>query len=287
MNILSFDIEEWFQVSNFEKYIKPEEWDSLEQRVNVGTDFFLDTLKKKNIKATFFLVGWVAERNEEMVAKISADGHEIGIHGYMHKCITDQTISEFEADIKKSIKVVSDITGKQVKGYRAPSYTITPKTEWALEVLHANGIEYDSSLYPTSFKSAYGFPNSPRYPFRFKNGLYEFPMSTFPTPFGNLPFASGGYFRLAPYLFTKVLMKHYVSKGEMFTINIHQWEMDPGQKVIETRWYDNFRHYTNLKSNKGKFDKFTNDFDFTTFEDFIPKHDFPIVEIEDGHFKFN
>ncbi len=284
-NILSFDIEEWFHVSNFEKYIKDNEWDSLEHRVNIGTDFFLKVLEENNIVGTFFMVGWVAERNERMVERISQAGHEVGIHGYAHKCITDQTPEEFEVDIKRAIEIVGGITGKPVRGYRAPSYTITPDTAWAIDTLKNNGIEYDTSLYPTSFNPNYGFPNSPRFPFKFENGLYEFPMSTFRAIGGNLPFASGTYFRLAPYFFTDLMMRILNGVGEYFTINIHPWEMDPDQKKIETGWYDNFKHYTNLRYNRGKFEKFARAFRFTTFDDYLKNYDFPTYRLNNGTFE--
>lgn len=282
-NILSFDIEEWFQVANFINYIPFSKWESCENRVEIGVDFILETLEKFNIKATFFLVGWVAQRHPEMVKKIDNGGHEIGTHSYLHKSITDQTPEAFAKDIEKSIKVISDIISKPIKGFRAPNYSLTPKTIWALEILKQNGIEYDSSIYPTNVNPAYGYPNAPRYPFKFKDGLYEFPMSTFLLGNKIMPFGSGGYFRLSPYFITHLIMKYFNNREKFHTINIHPWELDPDQRVLKgINWSVRFKHYTNLSINRKKFIRFVSDFRFCTFSEFISCHKFPEGKLKDG-----
>jgi polysaccharide deacetylase family protein (PEP-CTERM system associated) len=286
-NILSFDVEEWFQVANFQKYIPTSRWESMESRVQIGIDFILDALDSSNTKATFFLIGWVAERHPEMVKAIDEKGHELGIHGYMHRSITEQTPQMFAEDIQRSIEVVSEITGKHPKGYRAPSYTITPATVWALDILKDHGIEYDSSIYPIKGHPIYGFPGAPSYPFQFKNGLYEFPMSTFQIGPAVVPFASGAYFRLFPYPVTHLIMKSLNNNSKFLTVNFHPWELDPDQKVLDgIHRRDRFKHYVNLATNRRKFVKLLSRFNFTTFSEFIEHSKFPRIELNNGSFKF-
>lgn len=285
-NILTFDVEEWFQVSNFKKYISTSEWETLESRVEIGTDFILETLRSFKIKATFFIVGWVAERHQDMVIRIDRDGHEIGIHGYMHEKITEQTPETFSKDIEKAKKIIYDITGKFVKGYRAPSYTITPRTVWALDILREHGLDYDSSLYPIRNHPVYGFPYAPCYPFKFDSGLYEFPMSTFQIREKVIPFASGAYFRIFPYLFTYAILRRFNKNNKIFTINIHPWELDPEQKVLNVDRFTKFRHYTNLSVNRKKFIRLLSQFRFTTCSEFIKNYDFPKVTLRNGIFKY-
>jgi len=279
VNILSFDVEEWFQVENFEKYIPISEWEYTESRVEIGVDFILEALHSLNVKGAFFLVGWVAKRHPAMVERIVEDGHEIGIHGYSHKKIFDQSRADFTRDLEKAMKVIGDITDKPVKGYRAPSYTITHETVWALDILQEFGFEYDSSIYPINGHPTYGFANIPRTPFRLKNGLYEFPMSTVKIGPKVIPFGSGGYFRLFPYFFTRMCMRILNRKGMSLTVNIHPWELDPDQMSSEIGWIDRFRHYTNISGNRKKFIKFLSHFKFSTFEEFIKFNDFPWIEV--------
>lgn len=285
-NILSFDVEEWFQVDNFEKYIPTSEWRSRESRINIGINFILEILDSFNIKATFFIVGWVAEQHPKMVEKIYEKGHEIGAHGYMHKNITDQTPEVFEKDLERGIKIISNITGQPVRGYRAPSYTITPNTVWALEILRQHGIEYDSSIYPISGHPTYGFPNAPCAPFQFKNGLYEFPMSTIKIGRKVIPFGSGGYFRHFPYLFTYYFMKFLNNRGKFLIINIHPWELDTDQKILKVDLINRIRHYANRSRSRKKFIKLLSHFKFVTFSEFIKCFEFPLVVLENGFFKF-
>lgn len=284
-NILSFDIEEWFQVSNFGKRFPVSQWDALESRVEIGVDYILDTLHLYNIKATFFIVGWVAERHCEMVKRINAEGHEIGVHGYMHKNITNQTPKSFAKDLEKAIKIVTDITGNVVRGYRAPSYTITPKTSWAFDILNDHGIEFDSSLYPIKGHPTYGFPSAPCYPFLLNNGLYEFPMSTFKIGSNVIPFGSGGYFRHLPYSLTRFILKTLNRTNKFITINIHPWELDPEREIEKISLKDRFQHYHNISVNRKKFVKLLSHFKFISFTKYIKHNKFPLLELKNGIFK--
>jgi len=279
-NILSFDTEEWFQAPILEKYIPTGEWDSTESRVEQEVDFILETLRTSDVKATFFLVGWVAERHPDMLKKIAGDGHEIGIHGHMHRNIHHQSPEAFREDLIRAIETVSGIIGEPVKGYRAPAYTITHATEWALDILKECGIEYDSSIYPISLHPDYGFPDLPCQPFRFKNGLYEFPMSTLKIGPMAVPFGSGAYLRLFPYAVTRSIMRYINNRDEIFTINIHPWELDPDHKPLKTIGRaERFRHYTNISINRKKFTNLLSQFRFCTFREFVKDYEFGTREV--------
>lgn len=287
-NILSFDVEEWFQVGNFRNYIHPEEWESLESRVEVGVDFILQSLADHGIRATFFLVGWVAERHKDMVGRIFSEGHDIGVHGYRHESITTQAPKSFEDDLRRAIGVVSDITGQAVRGYRAPSYTLTPRTLWAVDILRKHAIEYDSSIYPIKGHPHYGFPGAPSEPFQFENGLYEFPMSTFRIAGRVVPFGSGAYFRLLPFWLTHWVGRSLNHRRRFFTINIHPWELDPAQTVLKgIHWSHRFRHYVNLGTNRQKFLELISCFRFTAFTAAIEDGCFPQARIEDGKIRLS
>ncbi len=287
-NILSFDVEEWFQVANFMGHIPRSEWDAYESRVEIGVDFILETLAARKILANFFVVGWVAKRHRAMVERICLQGHEVGIHGYYHENVTDQDPKTFSKDIQRSIEVVSSITGKQVRGYRAPTYTITPRTVWALDILREQGIEYDSSLYPIKGHPSYGFPGSPTTPFQFENGLVEFPMSSFQIGGLSLPFGSGGYFRLLPFSLTKCIGKRINRKGIGFTVNIHPWELDAEHEILPAiPFVDRFRHCVNLSSNRTKFNRLIETFTFTTFAEYIKSHTLSTARVRDGQIQFS
>jgi polysaccharide deacetylase family protein (PEP-CTERM system associated) len=277
-NVLSFDVEEWFQVGNFKPYIKTDDWKNKESRVEIGIDYILDVLDERDIKACFFMVGWVAQRHPEMIRKIDFCGHEIGIHGMMHQHITNQTPRQFQDDITTCIKVVSDIISKPIEGYRAPSYTVNRETIWALDILREAGILFDSSVYPISGHPVYGLPGAPTFPFRLDNGLYEFPIATFQILNKVLPFASGAYFRLVPYPVTRALMRTRNKRCEFVTINIHPWELDPNQEVQKVDRAARFKHYVNLSKNRAKFEQLAADFHFTTYRQLIDRHHFPVYK---------
>ena len=266
-NYLTIDVEDYFQVSAFEKVIDPKSWDTYPSRVERNTQIILDLLDQRNIKATFFIVGWIAERHQELVRKISDQGHEIGCHSYWHRKVYDLTPDDFREDTYRSKSLLEDITGKPVYGYRAPSYSITNKSLWAFDILADLGFKYDSSIFPT-YHDNYGIPDAPRFEYDLEDqGITEYPISTVKVMGRNLPISGGGYFRLFPYSITRSALKQ-INKREnrSFVFYMHPWEFDPGQQRIKNASpLSRFRHYVNLKTTQDKFKKLLDDFQFGPF----------------------
>ena len=266
-NYLTIDVEDYFQVSAFEKVIDPKSWDTYPSRVERNTQIILDLLDQRNIKATFFIVGWIAERHPKLVRKISDQGHEIGCHSYWHRKIYDLTQDDFREDTYRSKSILEDITGKPVYGYRAPSYSITNKSLWALDILAELGFKYDSSIFPT-YHDNYGIPDAPRFEYDLEDqGMTEYPISTVKIMGRNLPISGGGYFRLFPYSITRSALKQ-INKREnrSFVFYMHPWELDPEQQRIKNASpLSRFRHYVNLKTTQAKFERLLNDFQFRPF----------------------
>ena len=284
-NIISFDTEEWFYADFFEAYIPIDSWDKQTPRVKIGLTKVLNTLRKQNVKATFFIVGKVAQRCPEIIPLIEEDGHEIGSHGHTHRHITKQTPKEFAQDIRKAKKCIELYSSKEVIGYRAPAYTITPKTSWALDILKDEGYEYDSSIYPITGHPTYGFPHAPTEPFILGNNLVEFPMSTV-NIFGKvMPFGSGAYFRIFPYMYTKFALNKLNKANKFATFNLHPWEFDTEQKKISIGKLNSFRHYFNRKKNITKLNKLLSNYEFTTFRKVIDKMSLTQMELKNGNFK--
>jgi polysaccharide deacetylase family protein (PEP-CTERM system associated) len=265
---LSFDIEDWFTVRNMRDFFKLEDWDQQELRVRIGLDFILSELEQKNIKATFFILGWIADKCPQLVKDIDLAGHEICTHGYSHTPIDLLTPESFEEDLKKSIDSLFAITGKKVKGFRAPSFSITKDTLWAIDILKRNGIEYDSSIFSIVHPD-YGINNFPT-AMTYVNGLLEVPMRKGKLYGANIPVCGGGYFRLLPYALIKSALRQTLNK-ESFVMYFHPWEFDPDQPKIGLSKFKKFRHYVGLNSNRKKFQNLLNDFNFTTIEDLIKK----------------
>lgn len=263
---LSFDIEDWFTVRNMRESLNNQNWDDLEFRVDIGLDFILDELEKRNIKATFFVLGWVAEKAPQLINKIALKGHEIGTHGFSHTPIDLMTPEEFRVDLDKSIKIIEAITGVKVKGFRAPSFSVTKDTIWALDIIKELGLAYDSSVFSTVHPD-YGINNFPTKVTELKD-LIEVPMKK-----GNfyglkLPFCGGGYFRMLPYFVIKNSIKQTIQK-ESFVMYFHPWEFDENQPRVNMPAFKKFRHYVGLKSNRKKFTKMLDEFEFTTVDDLI------------------
>ncbi len=305
LNALTIDVEDYFQVHAFSNVIKYENWDNYECRIEDNTCRILEILNEfpqtssfkpqNSVKATFFILGWIAERYSHLIKEISLQGHEIASHGYNHKLIYHQTKEEFRNDIRKSKAVLEDITGIEIIGYRAPSYSITNKSRWAFEVLIEEGFEYDSSIFPIRH-DFYGMPNAPRFPFIVSvngNSSFEFSMLNhdsrptlssksiieFPTStiriFGqNLPISGGGYFRLFPFYFTKRgLMKINRQEKKPFVFYIHPWELDSGQpKIRGAGFKSKFRHYNNLDRTEMRFKKLLKNFQFATIREVIGQY---------------
>ena len=263
-NYLTIDVEEHFQVAAFEDIVNPKDWESHESRVVKNTNLILDLLKKHKTKATFFIVGWTAERHPDMVREIARQGHDIGCHSYMHKKIYDLTPEEFRQDTAKAKAVLERITRNKIIGYRAPSYSITKKSLWALDILSELGFEYDSSIFPILHDN-YGIPDAPRFKYQHLNlNLTEYPISTAKVLGRNFPVAGGGYFRLFPYWLTKKLL-HSINQEERqpFIFYLHPWEVDPSQPRMDgARILSKFRHYNNLRKTRLRLEKLLSEFKF-------------------------
>jgi polysaccharide deacetylase family protein (PEP-CTERM system associated) len=269
-NILSFDIEEHFQVSGLASAIKRSDWDSHSSRVEKSTDTILAILDKHQVKATFFILGWIAERHPEMVNKIVAAGHEIASHGYEHKLIYDMTPDEFAADVKQSLKIIEDIAGVKVRGFRAPSFSLSSNDIEKFQILADFGLTYDSSLFPMKH-FRYGDATSvPLAPFDIKNNgktiIKEYPMTVVDFLGRRIPAGGGGYFRLYPDFLTKRNFKKVNAEGRPVVVYLHPWEFDPGQPRVKGAGFGNtFRHYYNLKKTAYKLDKLLASFEFGPF----------------------
>ena len=262
-NYLTIDVEDYFQVAAFEDIVNPGDWDLMEQRVVRNTRQLLDTLKSRGVLATFFVVGWIADRFPQLVAEIGEHGHEIGCHSYWHRKIFTLDRKEFHADTLRVKSILEGITGKPVLGYRAPSYSITEKSLWALDTLKELGFTYDSSIFPV-YHDNYGIPGAPRFAFTHPNGLLEYPISTALFLGCNIPVSGGGYFRLFPYWFTRLALRTINHKEtKPFVFYLHPWEIDPEQPRMEHAGkISRFRHYNNLQKTAHRLQRLLDDFLF-------------------------
>jgi len=272
LNALSFDVEDWFQVENLKEVISCNDWECCEPRVVRNTQTVLQILALSQTKATFFILGWVAERCSGLVREIAEAGHEIASHGYGHELVYKLTPEEFLNDVARSKEILESITSKPVLGYRAPSFSITPEATWALDVLEELRFTYDSSVFPTSFHNRYGFNGAAYHPFRHPNGLLEIPLSTYKFFGANFPVAGGGYFRLYPYSVFRHLCKRLNSQGLPIVFYLHPWELDPRQPRMNIRLNFRLRHYVNLGKTEKRLQKLLEDFKFVPLNDFAESH---------------
>jgi len=277
LNGLSFDIEDWFQVENLKEAISCDRWESCDLRVVQNTRKILRLLIEHQTLATFFILGWVAERCPALVKEIAGSGHEIASHGYGHELIYKITPEGFYADVRLSKDILESITGSPVIGYRAPGFSITPKSQWAPEVLRNAGFRYDSSIFPTSFHNRYGFNGTCRLPFQFRNGLAEIPLSIYPFAGANFPLAGGGYFRLFPYSYFQLFFRRMNKQGKPIVFYLHPWELDPEQPRMKVRLDYRFRHYVNLKKTENRLEKLLKDFRFVPLKSLVD-HYFPSAD---------
>ena len=259
LNALTIDVEDYFQVNAFEPYIGRERWDSFPLRVSDNVARLLDLLDEFGVKATFFVLGWVAQRLPGLVKEIQARGHEIASHGYGHELIYRIGPDAFREDIRRSKEVLEQISGVAVRGYRAPTYSITGRSLWAFDLLIEEGYGYDSSVFPV-YHDTYGIPDAPRFPYtvrRAVGSIEEFPLTTLPLQLAGLryqlPIAGGGYLRLLP----AALIKWGIgcindSERQPTVLYLHPWEIDPDQPRIEAGWKSRFRHYNNLHKTEAK-----------------------------------
>jgi polysaccharide deacetylase family protein (PEP-CTERM system associated) len=267
VNAMSIDVEDYFHVSVFDGIVPRREWERMESRVVANTTRLLNLFDEFNVRSTFFVLGWVADRHPELVRTIAARGHEVASHGYAHRLIYDQTPGAFRDDVRRAKQLLEDAAGRRVVGYRAPSYSITPRSLWALDVLIEEGYEYDSSIFPIRH-DRYGIPVSDRRPYaieRPQGTLIEVPGST--TPFGpvNLPVAGGGYFRILPYWWTHWgIQRVNQLEHRPAVFYLHPWEIDPDQPRLAAGRLGRFRHYRNLDKTEARLRQLLTDFRFDT-----------------------
>jgi len=267
INAMTVDVEDYFQVSAFESYIAKEQWNTLPHRVERNTHKVLDLFKEKNIKATFFTLGWVAERYPDLIKRIVTDGHELACHGYEHIRVTEQTPEQFRNDVSKSKKLLEELSGKEVKGYRAASYSIGANNLWALNVLQEVGFKYSSSIYPVKH-DLYGIPDAPRFIYEpiENHNFKEIPITTVRFGDKNLPCGGGGFFRFYPYALSKWAFNRVNNQeNESAIFYFHPWEIDPEQPrqpglSLKTRT----RHYLNLNRMENRIKRLLTDFNWDT-----------------------
>jgi polysaccharide deacetylase family protein (PEP-CTERM system associated) len=262
-NAMTIDVEDYFQVSAFAPHISKERWPTLPCRVEKNVDRILFLLDQSGVKATFFTLGWIAERYPEMVKRIVSEGHELASHGYSHQRASEQTESEFYDDVSQSKALLEQISGQVILGYRAPSFSIGCNNLWALDVLLNAGYKYSSSIYPIKHDH-YGMPNAPRFAFypNGKDGLLELPITTLRIMQRNFPAGGGGYFRLFPYQISRWLLKQVNQNDQQSAIfYFHPWELDPDQpKQKNIGFKTRFRHYVNLDRTENRLKALTKDF---------------------------
>lgn len=262
-HMLSFDVEEYFQVSAFWSDVRRQQWDQLESRVEAKTQEVAELLGRHGARATFFFLGWVAERHPGLVKALCEAGHEIASHGYGHELIDDQTPAQFREDVKRAKQILEGITGKPVIGYRAPSFSVTTETMWALSILAEEGYRYDSSVYKRFHRTETDAMSVGIAPIHTSSGvIWEVPPSTVSICGVRLPVAGGGYFRLVPFAVSKMLLKRLEKQGEQIVMYLHPWEIDPGQPRMEGPWLSRARHYLNLHKTKQRLQGLLEEFAF-------------------------
>ncbi|CCI37391.1 XrtA system polysaccharide deacetylase [Microcystis aeruginosa] len=264
LNALTFDVEDYFQVESFTDIVSREDWSQYPIRVVENTQRILNLLREYKTHATFFVLGWVADRYPELVQEIAADGHEIATHGYWHQLIYRQTPEEFATDLENSLEAIQKALGSySVVGYRAPVFSITNQSLWALDILQKHGIKYDSSIFPVAVHDRYGISNADRFANEIGEGLWEFPPSTVQLGKRNLPVAGGGYFRLFPLPLTRWAIRQINAEGQPAVIYLHPWEFDPEQpRISGASLLSRFRHYLNLEQTESRLRKLLEEFQF-------------------------
>jgi len=272
-NVMSIDVEDYYQVAALAPAIPRASWDSRESRVERNVDRLLEMLALRGVSATFFVLGWVAERHPGLVPRILAAGHEIASHGYSHRNIYEQTPAAFREETLRSKKLLEDQAGVAVEGYRAASFSVTAASQWALDVLIDAGFRYDSSVFPIRH-DRYGLPGASPAPGRILapsgRAIIEFPMSTASWLGQRVPVCGGGYFRILPYwLTTAGLRQINAAQGRPFCFYLHPWEIDPGQPAIDAGVVSRFRHYTGLRGCEPRLRALLGQFRFGTMREVL------------------
>jgi len=275
LNALSIDVEDYYHVSSAEHIIKYKDWEKHEPRVVKNTWKALSLLKEFDIKATFFVLGWVAERFPDIVREIHSQGHEIGCHGYAHSLTYKQGPDLFRKDVRKAKTAIENITKEEIVGFRAPSNSITRKSLWALRILHEEGFKYDSSIFPVKH-ARYGIPRAERFIHKIdlggKRSIIEFPISTVRLLGANFAMCGGGYLRLYPLKLAKWAIQHINNTGYPAMVYFHPWEIDPEQPRMKLKGRSRFKHYVNLSRHTDKLRNLFSGQDFSNIHEVIKKN---------------
>lgn len=282
MNILTFDIEEWFHILDNDSTLNEKQWNKYEDRIYQNMDKIFDLTQSHNLNATFFIVGWVAKKYPKIIKRIDDFGFEIGSHTHMHQLLYRQSRNEVEKDLNDSIETIEDIISKKVKCFRAPGFSITEKNKWAFEILANNGITHDCSIFPAG-RAHGGYPSfNKSIPTKLDVMGYiikEFPINTFSVLGKKFIFSGGGYFRVSPYLLTKYMTK----KSKYVMTYFHPRDFDPNQPIInELNFLRKFKSYAGLKTCFSKLERWVTDFDFVdlrTADLLIDWEKTPIIKI--------
>ncbi len=271
LNALTIDVEDWFQVSAFARYIPRTGWDAAPRRVERNVERMLALLDDAGARATFFTLGWIAERHPQLVRRIAAAGHEVASHGYAHQRATDLDRRAFREDVVRARAVLEDLAGTAVRGYRAPSFSIGPANDWAFDVLRETGHRYSSSIYPVRHDH-YGVPDAPRFAYDARDGLLELPISTARVWSRNWPAGGGGYFRLMPYRVSRWMIRQVNARdGQPAIFYCHPWEIDPHQpRVRRLDPRTRFRHYVNLHRTEPRLARLLADFKWDRIDRVFP-----------------
>jgi polysaccharide deacetylase family protein (PEP-CTERM system associated) len=264
-NAMTVDVEDYFHVSVFEGVVPRAQWTSMESRVQANTERLLDLFDEHAVKGTFFVLGWVAERYPALVRAIVHRGHELASHGYGHRLIYNQTPDDFRDDVRRAKALLEDAGGVEVHGYRAPSFSVTTRSMWALDVLLEERYSYDASIFPIRH-DRYGIPGAPRWPHHVSRAggrIYEVPGTTVRMGGTNLPVAGGGYFRILPYAWTRWGITRVNEREQQPAVfYLHPWEVDPAQPRLPAGALGRFRHYRNLHKTEARLRALMRDFRF-------------------------
>lgn len=275
LNAMTVDVEDYFHVSAFSDIVSLSDWPSYESRVCRNTDRLLEMLDSAGVQATFFVLGWVAERYPELVRRIQSAGHELASHSYDHGLVYKKTPDAFRCDLRRAKAAIEQAAGVAVRGYRAPSYSVTECSLWALDVLISEGYTYDSSIYPIRH-DRYGIPTWPRYVHwvtRPSGGIWELPGSTVKCMGINIPSGGGGYFRMLPYWWTRTgIQRLNEEEGRPAVFYLHPWEIDPKQPRLNGSMVSRFRHYRNLDQTEARFRRLLREFRFGTVSQVLAQY---------------
>jgi polysaccharide deacetylase family protein (PEP-CTERM system associated) len=269
-NVLSVDVEDWFQVSNFDGVVPRDSWDSQPSRVERNTRRLLDLFDAAGARGTFFVLGWIAERYPDLVREIRARGHDLASHGYGHELVYHLNPQSFAADLLRASSAIESAGGATPKGYRAPSFSIDRRSFWAFDVLAQQGYAYDSSVFPVHHPR-YGVPQFPRTPIRVRTSegrvLAEFPLTTARVLGRNVGAAGGGYLRILPLAVLEHAFGAMNESGEPACLYVHPWEIDPEQPRVRVKGLGRFTHYTNLDRTEGRLKRLLRRFEFAPMEE--------------------